>query len=115
MLNSRCSKQQISWTEHLPSITANVLARACNDKIDFITSMRLLWICSTWSIDLHEQAAMLKHCGKALTVKTRQAQECLFHGCLITRVVGFHCLTSQGDGRRGCFTSYCLISSVKTA
>src|ERR1044072_1502238 len=58
---------------------------------------------------------MLEYGCEALTVRTRQPQKRVFDGGPMTRVVRFHCLTSQGGGSFGCFSSYFLISCAKTA
>src|SRR5690349_544739 len=115
MCDARSGKQQISRTKRLSCLTTNVFTGAGYHKINFVARMRFLRIDSARCVNFNEQAAMLKHGRKALTVWTRQTQKRVFYGGLMTGIVWFHCLTSQGGGSLGCLSSYCLISSAKTA
>jgi hypothetical protein len=67
MFNAGRSKQHISGAKLLSCISADVFTAASRNDIDLITSVTLLWIASSRSINLDQQRAMFENWCKAIS------------------------------------------------
>ena len=70
MADAGSGKEHIRRAERLSRVTAHIFAAARGDKIDFITSVRILRVVATRRIYLDQQGAVFENSSEALTFGT---------------------------------------------
>src|SRR5689334_25047924 len=69
-------EEDVGWSKRSARVAANKLTGAGSNEVELVACVRLLWVGAARRIDLHQQTAVLKDGGKALSFRAGQEFEC---------------------------------------